>query len=1079
MKKLYLIFFWICIISVGAQAQHQVESGFPGITNFSPKEFDAFRQNWAIAQDENGVMYFGNTDGLLEYDGNSWQVYTVPNKSGILGMALGKDGKLYVGAQAELGYFQTDSFGKLIFTSLLKFLPEDKRDFSNVTETIVLDGKVFFNSEKYLLIWDIEKREFEIIASEIGFHILFKGNETIYAREWGEGLKVWDNGKLVLINGGERFADERVYAVLPFPNDPETILIATRTMGFFKYSNYTLVPFKTEVDQFIRENLIYLPGTVLQDGNILLNTLNGGSILMDIEGREVSRYNQENGILNNTVYFTFQDRAGGIWLATENGISRIDYDSPISYFDARSNITSYAHDVIRYQGQIYSATSNGVYKLDPKSSIFNQLPNFNKQTWDLVEVEGDLLAGTSDGLYKIEDDKFIPIKRTLGNEFIVNELIQSELNPKRIFIAVTSGIWSMVKEGNDWVEEGQLMEVLDQPTSLSEDPEGNLWMGTFSNGLFKISFKKGDDNNPQITEPIVENFDKKNGIQDGIVFAEKINDQIYYVTTDSIYQFNETEKRFLVDTSDQLVGTFYELGAILDRVPIMQDGLGRIWLGNKKKIAIGEIKENGKWEWIILPSSRISDEEIYTLYTEKNGTTWFASGEGFIKYAYGKIAQSNPQFSTIIRSVMTGKDSTIFYGRRVENLQVPELNFKNNELKFRFAATSYEAKNVNQFSTFLEGFDEEWSPWSLETLKSYTNLPPGEYTFRVKSLNLLGLESEVASYSFIILPPWYKTWWAYLIYAIFTSLLVYSIVQIRAFYLKKENRILEEKVQHRTKQLNQSLTNLKSTQAQLIQSEKMASLGELTAGVAHEMQNPLNFVKNFSEVSTELIDEMKEELLAGNQKMALEITDDLKINLEKIMQHGKRADSIVKSMLEHSRSGTGQKESTDLNKLISKFAHLTYRSQQAKNENLEVILDLQLDPNLPMIAVVQSDIGKVILNLVNNAFYAVTEKSKSENNPSAFQPRVVVRSFLVRPEEGPDGNLEKEYIQVSISDNGSGIPDAIKEKIFQPFFTTKPTGSGTGLGLSLSYDIVKAHGGELRVESKEGEGTEFKVLFPL
>jgi two-component system, NtrC family, sensor kinase len=285
--------------------------------------------------------------------------------------------------------------------------------------------------------------------------------------------------------------------------------------------------------------------------------------------------------------------------------------------------------------------------------------------------------------------------------------------------------------------------------------------------------------------------------------------------------------------------------------------------------------------------------------------------------------------------------------------------------------------------------------------------------------------------------------------------------------------------------LTQSLNNLKATQSQLIQSEKMASLGELTAGIAHEIQNPLNFVNNFSEINTELIDELKKELAVGNRhsdsyRKAEEIANDIKENEAKINHHGKRADAIVKGMLQHSRSSSGQRELTDINALCDEYLRLSYHGLRAKDKSFNAKFKTDFDSSLPKMNVVPQDIGRVVLNLINNAFYAVTEKMKRETadvkgdsshvSPltSHYEPTVIVSSRKVH-----------DKIEISVKDNGNGIPDSIKEKIFQPFFTTKPTGQGTGLGLSLSYDIVKAHGGELMVETKEGEGSEFIILLPL
>ncbi|HZY35690.1 MAG TPA: ATP-binding protein [Mucilaginibacter sp.] len=284
---------------------------------------------------------------------------------------------------------------------------------------------------------------------------------------------------------------------------------------------------------------------------------------------------------------------------------------------------------------------------------------------------------------------------------------------------------------------------------------------------------------------------------------------------------------------------------------------------------------------------------------------------------------------------------------------------------------------------------------------------------------------------------------------------------------KKANKILQqrnEQIETQHKALEKSLSDLKTTQKQLIQSEKMASLGELTAGIAHEIQNPLNFVNNFSEVSAELTQELKAELKKGNTDDALAIANDLEQNLEKITHHGKRADFIVKGMMQHSRANTGEKQLTDINVLCDEFLKLSYHGLRAKDRSFNAEMVTHFDPGLPKIKVSPQEIGRVLQNLFNNAFYAVNQKQKTAG--ADYRPEVAVST-----------STENGQVVIKVKDNGVGIPDSIKEKIMQPFFTTKPTGQGTGLGLSLTYDmVVKGHGGSIKVDSLEGEGSEFTIL---
>jgi signal transduction histidine kinase len=371
----------------------------------------------------------------------------------------------------------------------------------------------------------------------------------------------------------------------------------------------------------------------------------------------------------------------------------------------------------------------------------------------------------------------------------------------------------------------------------------------------------------------------------------------------------------------------------------------------------------------------------------------------------------------------------------------------------------------------LAGADDRWIYADQDSQsKNYFNLSPGPYTFRVATRGIKGQWGDPAEFSFRIFPPWWRTWWAYLVYAILALGCIWVIVQYRSRRLKKENRLLEEKVTQRTNELQETISNLKSTQSQLVQSEKMASLGELTAGIAHEIQNPLNFVNNFAEVSNELIDEMNEELDNGDIKEAKIIANDIKSNLDKITHHGKRADSIVKGMLQHSRTSGNKKEPTDINALADEYMRLAYHGLRAKDKSFNANLESNFDDTIEKIKVIPQDIGRVILNLFTNAFYAVTEKKASltEAESKTYKPTVSVTTKKI-----------EEFIQISVKDNGNGIPKEALNKIFQPFFTTKPTGKGTGLGLSMSYDIIKTHGGSLDVETEKGAYTRFTIKLPI
>jgi signal transduction histidine kinase/ligand-binding sensor domain-containing protein len=455
-----------------------------------------------------------------------------------------------------------------------------------------------------------------------------------------------------------------------------------------------------------------------------------------------------------------------------------------------------------------------------------------------------------------------------------------------------------------------------------------------------------------------------------------------------------------------------------------------------------------------------------------NGEMYFGGANGVNAFFPDQIKLDTMAFPVVLtdldiggKPAMIGKNGqTPVHISLAKEIVLP---YDQNDLTFHFTSLLFNRGNESQFAFRLTPNDKDWVQSGTIRQARYTSLSPGSYTFSVKAANADGFWNEQGvSITIHILPPWWRTWWAYTLYALALISGIFGFMAYRSAALKRENKILEEKVELRTNQLQTSIEKLKATQSQLIQSEKMASLGELTAGIAHEIQNPLNFVNNFSEVNKDLIEELKEEAKSGNNNEVIAIANDISINEEKINYHGKRADAIVKGMLQHSRTSAGVKESTDINVLVDEYLRLAFHGLRAKDKNFNAEMKTDFDNTIRKINIIPQDIGRVLLNLYNNAFYAISEKKKSAG--AGYEPTISVNT-----------RTADKKVTISVKDNGNGIPQEIVDKIFQPFFTTKPTGQGTGLGLSLSYDIVKAHGGEIKVVTKEGEYTEFNINLPI
>jgi signal transduction histidine kinase len=481
--------------------------------------------------------------------------------------------------------------------------------------------------------------------------------------------------------------------------------------------------------------------------------------------------------------------------------------------------------------------------------------------------------------------------------------------------------------------------------------------------------------------------------------------------------------------------------------------------------------------------SGIPDADIFfypsSAYTLNDGKILFGHPNGYfgfypqkLKLAPGKTQLYITSFLLDNKEIIPGKNQLL--EQSIYDTKKIRLNHDQNVFSFIATSIDFRYTGNNKIYYKLENFDKDWHSAVSEEKIQYFKVPPGNYTFRIKTANSSNGEWTEKSIDLVITPPWWATWWAYVLYGILfisAAFLVHRYQRERLIRAERERARTKELAQ--AKEIEKAYHKLKVTQSQLIQSEKMASLGELTAGVAHEIQNPLNFVNNFSEVNSELIADMNQEIDAGNFKEVKAIAKNIEENEQKIMLHGKRADAIVKGMLQHSRASSGIKEPTDINALADEYTRLAYHGLRAKEKSFNATIKIDFDETIGNISIIPQDIGRVILNLITNAFYVVTEKKKE--NLNGYEPTVSISTKKMARTDDPAG---REIIEIMVKDNGHGIPQKVMDKIFQPFFTTKPTGQGTGLGLSLSYDIIKAHGGEINVKTKEGEGSEFIIQLP-
>ncbi len=657
-------------------------------------------------------------------------------------------------------------------------------------------------------------------------------------------------------------------------------------------------------------------------------------------------------------------------------------------------------------------------------------------------------------------------------------------------------------------------------TGMTEDKNHNLWIGTRNDGICRYSKASGTFSRYPFKQNILK-VKTKNALDDGNVLSMVFdtNGNLFVGTNQGgINQLNiETgEFKSIVDYPSGLVCV----------ISIYRDSHQRLWVGTylsglflvdlnsgsfkrysekdgllfNSVIGINEDQEGNIWTSSPRGLSRLNPETNHftnfktsilifnfnwsDIFKDAEGNFQIPVKSGLISFNPNRINMSRiPPLVTIesvtYQSSASNKDS-VFY---TEGRQKKELKHNENKISFQFVALHFENPANNSYSCKFDGVDKDWVQIGTQRTVTYNNLSPGTYIFHVKAGNSDGYwNDQGAAFTLTILPPWWETWWAYSAYLLIFIVGLYGFDRfMRRRLIQRERERSREMELTQAKEIEKAYTELKSTQSQLIQSEKMASLGELTAGIAHEIQNPLNFVNNFSEVNRELLVEMKDELKKGNLDEVNAIADDIIGNEEKINHHGKRADAIVKGMLQHSRSSSGVKEPTDINALADEYLRLAYHGLRAKDKSFNATMKTDFDESIGMINIIPQDFGRVILNLITNAFYAVTEKKNGPTESATGKASDFKGSedlpglSIYEPTVSISTKRTNNKVEVLIKDNGIGIPQNVLDKIFLPFFTTKPTGQGTGLGLSMSYDIIKAHGGELKVETIEGEQTQFII----
>ena len=805
------LFLLVVLFPIATKGQ---EKGLIFSKYYSPKDYFAGTQNWVITQDKRGVMYIGNGIGVLEFDGENWRKIKVSNESTVRGIDIAENNTIYVGAYNEIGYLAPDNTGELIYNSLVPYIDSSYKDFGEVWSTNCMSDTVFFLTERYLIRYLNGKFDYWESNSE-RFYLGHKVDNKYLVHEIGNGLLEFKNNNLQLIEGSSFFANKRIHSILNF--NGKTI-IGTRNNGVFiitetetgnKIESLSEISEQTkELNEYLIKDILY-HGIKLSDNLLAFGTIKGNVLIVDREWNVKDIINNEVIGIKSPVQYLYNAPNQALWIGLANGLCEVEILSPFRYWNDKKGLIGSFTDVAELDKKLYISTGSGVYYTsryaqNTKFEISSFIPvqgNF-EQVWGFLyfqppEANADkiisnritdkntlLLASTSKGIFQIIDDK----SRLISENRSVYTIYQYKKDPSKLFLGTTNGVALVEYNNNNWIQKGFKFGIKDIIREVAEDSLGNLWFSASYKGLYRVK----NPFNPIKDSIKVEFFDTSYGLPSvQAIHLSRFLNEIIFVIDYKYYSFNDSLKKFTPYTPDW--NLIQEPNDVDAEEPIDTFSYLRI------------ITDLTTDEYVI------SDEDPYVWYGATFGTIRY---DGFPQRDFLKV------YPPIIRQVFSD-DSLIFGGTnfsinrdKKERINIPfiikpdsivnintVLEYQQNSLMFLYAFPFFEEAEKNLYSYYLEGYDKNWSEWSLENKRVYTNLPEGDYIFKVKARNIYYIESPVAEFHFTILPPWYRTFSAFIGYSILGILFIILVVKLYTYRLIKEKDKLEKIVIERTQEI--------------------------------------------------------------------------------------------------------------------------------------------------------------------------------------------------------------------------------------------------------------------------------------
>jgi diguanylate cyclase (GGDEF)-like protein len=767
------------------------ERGRVGVRNLRARDLEARGakggpQNFAIVEDHRGLVYLANNLGVVELDQHAARLITLPHRASALSLDLDRNNRIWVGGTGNLGYLAPSAQGELTFVSLLDRVPAAARDFGDVWQTSVARDGTYFRTPTHLLRWN--GRVMQVWTAPNGFHIGNVVDGRLIVRQTGIGLSTVERDRLVLLPGGERFIDEKVYVILPY-GDGRLYLIG-RTSGVVLFDPSGKRPPEsrvTEADAFLRDGQSYY-GAALGDGTFAIASLRRGVAIVDREGRLLERFDKKRGLNDDMVFHVLQARNRKLWLGLNDGVTIVDDPAPVTKLpnDGALGFEGFVESIARFEGQLFIATSRGVFRMTPAADAesaprFTPVAGIDTQCYTLLPAAGTLLAATRDGILELDGNR----KVLVDGDFAYH-LAPARGNPNRVVVAYDNGVGVLEHGPRGWQVLARNREAGNVGVSVVDAGGGELWAGTESDGAYQLQLE--ERGTPRLL--LVQRFDAKNALPEGWVYPQIIDGRLLFLTREGIFRRDGNRFR-----PDPLFAA--GLGARpAFRVDPSGDG-HTLWIVSDNQILRLHRTRNG---WTNVPAGirDIGGGGRILSFLPEGDVLWLGGDDGLFRYMPARDLRPPPPHA-LIREARLGDGTRLFGGSG--NVEIAPIPHARNTIRLAVAAAP---GSDAELMWKLDGFDRDWSAPGRDARKEYTNLPGGDFTFRVAARDVYGQRGPESAFSFTVRPPWYATWWARMLFAAGALLLLAALSRIRGAQLRRRNQELERIVTEKTAALREA-----------------------------------------------------------------------------------------------------------------------------------------------------------------------------------------------------------------------------------------------------------------------------------